>query len=452
MSTNSGRARPLKLPALIISMLLPLHASALPSFADQTGQPCSSCHMVAFGPGLTPYGMQFKLEGYVASDGPRRALPLAAMQLSSFTNTRAAQPGGAAPGFRGNNNVAADQTSIFYAGRISDHVGAFVQATNDGVAHQTAWDNLDIRYADHGPAGAHNVAWGISLNNNPTVQDLWNTTPAWGFPFAGSPLAPSPAAAPLLEGALAQEVGGLSAYTLLDNWLYLEAGAYRMLSARTQSNLGMAPDGETTLKGAAPYWRASLQHFWGGNYTSIGVFGMSARLNPGGDTSAGSDAVDDSGYDASYQYNDGGDHRFFLNATYLHERQDLAASVALGDASVARNDLNTLRVSAGWVYRQTWSFSGGYFNIDGGSDSTVYAPGDISGSANGSPDSRGFIHQVEYIPFGKGDSPLRPWLNLRLGLQFVAYSRFNGGKSNYDGSGRNAGDNNTLYVFMWWAL
>ena len=37
-------------------------ASAIPSFARQTGQPCASCHS-AF-PQLTPFGRRFKLNGY----------------------------------------------------------------------------------------------------------------------------------------------------------------------------------------------------------------------------------------------------------------------------------------------------------------------------------------------------------------------------------------------------
>ena len=32
--------------------------------------------------------------------------------------------------------------------------------------------------------------FGISVNNNPTVQDLWTSTPAWGYPYITSPLVP----------------------------------------------------------------------------------------------------------------------------------------------------------------------------------------------------------------------------------------------------------------------
>ena len=42
-----------------------------------------------------------------------------------------------------------------------------------------------------------------------------------------------------------------------------------------------------------------------------------------------------------------------------------------------------------------------------------------------------------------------PWLNTKLQLQYVGYDKFNGGKQNYDGAGRNASDNNTMYLLGW---
>jgi hypothetical protein len=41
---------------------------------------------------------------------------------------------------------------------------------------------------------------------------------------------------------------------------------------------------------------------------------------------------------------------------------------------------------------------------------------------------------------------------VRLGLQYTGYLRFNGGGANYDGSGRAASDNNSLFLFVWLAL
>jgi hypothetical protein len=51
--------------------------------------------------------------------------------------------------------------------------------------------------------------------------------------------------------------------------------------------------------------------------------------------------------------------------------------------------------------------------------------------------------------------PVRPllmftyWINTRISLQDTQYTKFNGGGSNYDGFGRNAGDNNSLYLLVW---
>jgi len=40
--------------AALLLLALPRTAHAVPSFAAQTGQPCTACHVGAFGPQLTP--------------------------------------------------------------------------------------------------------------------------------------------------------------------------------------------------------------------------------------------------------------------------------------------------------------------------------------------------------------------------------------------------------------
>src|SRR5206468_4756671 len=61
-------------------------ASAVPAFAQQTGQPCKSCHVGGFGPELTPFGREFKLGGYTLR--AHASIPVAAMAVTSFTHTR----------------------------------------------------------------------------------------------------------------------------------------------------------------------------------------------------------------------------------------------------------------------------------------------------------------------------------------------------------------------------
>src|SRR5262249_48042260 len=81
----------------------------------------------------------------------------------------AGQEGGAAPHFGTNNNFAFQQVSLFTGGRITDDLGAFIQGTYDGVARRFGWDNTDIRYANSVNIDGHNLLWGVSTNNNPTV-------------------------------------------------------------------------------------------------------------------------------------------------------------------------------------------------------------------------------------------------------------------------------------------
>jgi hypothetical protein len=120
-------------------------AQALPSYARQTGQQCAACHN-GF-PELTPYGRQFKLNGYVWSGGTWNLPPIAVELLSpTFTNVRKGMAGGLAPGF-GFNNDFAFTGSLFYGGKIFDSLGAFAQVRYDNVPNTIHWDNIDIRYA-----------------------------------------------------------------------------------------------------------------------------------------------------------------------------------------------------------------------------------------------------------------------------------------------------------------
>ena len=451
-SVRRGAAGWSRFGLLLIVLLAPTHAVALPSFAWQTGQPCAQCHVHAFGPALTSFGRQFKLNGYVLDRGDEPFIPIAATIQTSFTHTASAQPGGATPHTNANDNVVLDQVSLYYAGKILPKVGAFVQGTYDGVAGQAALDNADIRFANQGTLAGRPLVYGVSLNNNPTVQDVWNTTPAWGFPFASSPVAPTPAAVTLIDGTVAHQVLGLTAYTLWHQLLYIEAGAYGTLPASVQRAIGVAPTGEQQIDGLAPYWRLVLQREWPSQYVSLGTFGLHAQVFPGRDQSAGHDRFTDWGLDASYQWQQGAQHLAGLNATLIAETQHLTASHTLGNAEHTSDTLQTFRMHGYYTFMQTYGVTLGYFQTTGRTDHGLYAPAPITGSASGRPTSRGFITHIDYVPFGKANSFLRPWLNVRLSLQYVAYLTFNGGHANYDGFGRDASANNTLYLLSWFAF
>ena len=423
----------------------------MPSFARQTGYACSQCHYQSFGPALNSFGRIFKALGYVEGNSSKMP-PISAMARGSFTNTKEKQPGGAADDFGSNNNFALDEVSLFYAGRVWAKIGAFAQGTYDGVEKKVAIDNVDIRFATTGKVLGQEGIFGIDVNNSPTVQDLWNTTPVWGFPYSSSSLAPTPAASTIIDEGFAQQVVGVTGYTLWKDVLYLEIGPYATLPAGVQDALGIEPDGENRIKGVAPYWRAVLQREWNGNYISGGTYGLMSWVYPGRVKSAGTDRYTDIGFDITYQYSGFKKQFIALNSTLIKEFQNLSASKNLGDSSNSSDSLETFRTNLNYTVFSTIAFTAGYFQTTGSRDKGLYQPEPISGSANGSPDSKGYILELDYMPFGKVNSFLSPYLNLRTGLQYTGYLKFNGASHDYDGSGRDASDNNTLYLFVWLAI
>lgn len=424
-------------------------ARAVPSFARQTGFACSVCH-TSF-PELTPYGRLFKLQGYTFSTTASWIPPVAGMVQAEFTHTAQGQPGGVAPGFGPNDTLALNQASLFLAGKLAWKIGAFVQGTYDGVADHWAIDNTDVRFADTVQAASKPLVFGVTLNNNPTVQDAWNTTPAWRFPFQSSSVAPTPAAATLLEGALAQQVLGLGGYVFWNNLLYVEVTPYGTQSEDMQRSFGIDPTGEAQIQGLAPYWRIALQHDWTNQSLSVGTFGMVANTYPGRDRSQGTDRLTDIALDSQYQYL-GGAHVVTVGASWIHEAQDRRASRALGAAAHRSDDLQSFTATASYLYDATYGLSLSHFNLWGRRDVGLYAPEPIGGSRTGRPDSDGFVIQLDYLPFNKHPLPFYRWLNVKLSLQYVVYDRFNGARTNYDGFGRDASDNDTFNLFVWAAF
>ena len=419
--------------ALWAGASMPAHA--MPSFARQTGQECTACHIGAYGPQLTPYGMKFKLEGYTASNGQSN-IPLSAMAIGSWTHTAKDQD-------IGNNKGALQEVSAFLAGKLTDHVGTFVQATYSGIEHKTSLDNVDVRYAQSTRLGGKDAILGVSLNNNPGVQDPLNTMPAWRFPFTGSEYAPE-SASPLLAGTLEQQVLGLTAYTYFDNSFYAELGGYKSLSPSFLDKVNVGADAGK-INGTAPYWRLGYIKDNGGHAYSLGLYGMSAKLLPDR-VSGPSDDYNDIGFDASYQYLADKKNVYTLAASYLHESQKRHAAFAAGEADNLKGKLNRYDLIATYHYDQAYGLSADLFSTRGDADATLY------GSLNGKPDTNGLTLQADWTPFGKETSWGAPWANVRLGLQYTMYSKFDGASHNYDGTGRDAKDNNTLFAFVWTAF
>lgn len=446
------------LTVFVLLQLLPMNtAQAVPSFARQTGMSCDECHTVF--PELTPFGRIFKLGGYVLSRTGKPyefPPPMAGMAQASYTNskglTSGVAPFGSAHRATDKTNLP-QQLSLFYGGRIYDKVGAFVQGTYDGISNKIFLDMIDIRYSNNTLAWGKNLIYGLTLNNSPTAQDVWNTTPAWGFPFALSGVASTPAAGTIIDGALDQQVGGLGAYVFWNNLIYLEGTVYRTARNGVAKPLGAGTAIEQAVDGAAPYWRLALEQRRKNHFFMIGTYGMQADIFPAGHRSGLTDRYTDIAMDVQYQYMGtleakpmqelmpmagmpmakAGKHIVSAHATWIHESQDWKASFPLGNTANPSTFLNTFRMNMIYDYRSRLGDIGGsigYFSTTGKEDKRLYSSIPGEGSRTGRPDSNGFILEADY----------RPWQKIKISLQYIIFDKFNGARSS---------DNNILYALIW---
>jgi len=427
----------------------PRPARAVPAFAQQTGQACKSCHVGGFGPELTPFGREFKLGGYTLR--AHASVPLAAMAIASFTRTRKDQDP-APEHLSRNNNVTLDEAAMFIAGGLGQHLGGFAEITYEGIDRHFTWDNLDLRAVSTGKLFGADSTFGLSINNNPTVQDPWNTLPAWGFPFTDTEVSPTPDAAPLIDDALAQNVLGLTAYGWVGHHFYLEAGGYSSPAAGTLRFIGSDPADPGKINGVAPYARTAFQTDAAGGTFEIGGSFLKAALFPGRDRTSGfTDRYTDWGLDTSWQKTIGKSDGLSANLRFEHERGDLRASCALaliGDGSnvdCGRYRLDELRTAVRYTMHDKLGFTVSPFSITGSRNDNVF-------DGSGRPDSNGVMGQIDYTLWPNGDSPLGPLANARVGVQYTVYGKFNGRRHNFDGAGANASDNDALRVFTWIAF
>ena len=421
----------------------------VPSFSRQTGLACAACHYQF--PQLNGFGRLFKLNGYTLTglttiagmDSASKASlklspipPVAAMVVTSITHTSVALP-------KSQNSSALfpEQASIFFAGQVTPSVGTFVQLTYAAQDGAIGVDNIDVRYAKHTSLAEKDLLLGLTMHNNPTSQDVWNTVPAWGYPFMSSSAAPTPAASTLIEGGLAQQVLGLGGYALWNNLVYTEVTAYRSAQQGTHAPLDSASAG--VVSGVVPYGRIALQHEAGANYMMVGAFGFAgARLYPGGVTGP-TDRYSTLGLDGQLEHKLTGGGVMIGRASFIHEAQRLDASFLEEAAQEPRATVQTFRANVSWMPSLKYSGTLGVFGSSGSTDTLRFAPGAVSGSRTGSPNSSGAMAEFS----------VNAWQNTRVSLQYTAYQRFNGSSSAYDlVGGRSASANNTLYLYSWIAF
>ncbi len=440
-------------------------ARAVPSFAAQTGQPCQTCHIGALGPQLTPFGRNFKIKGYTITGGKGIAadVHLALWIQTEFSDIQKdLPPDGITPHFAKNDNVFLNAVSLFYAGRITDHVGVFLQGTYDNVAKVFAQDNSDIRVVGNARAFGHDVDYGFTFNNAPGWSDPYNSNYLWGYPYISNGIAPAPNASPILGGAVQDNSLGIVGYAWVDQHIYVDLGGYESQPPGYQKIFGESY-GPGSSTGIEPWSSLTYAWFWGNNNAHVGGHFFFGRYNPttgakarSSDGEFGHDTYSDFMLSNGYQYiGDDLVHVFTIDGFYDFEDQHLGGSSNILNpnyaSSHAANRLTEFREWATYYFEETYGATVGVDKIWGNRNEQLYNTGadDSTGSIKGSPNSTAFQFEVDWVPFGKPDSFAWPFINWKLGLQYTLYTQFNGSGRNYDGFGRSASDNNTLFLFLW---
>jgi hypothetical protein len=374
---------------------------------------------------------------------------------------------------------------VFLGGKITDNIGAFAQFTHDPYATQsddgkfhghTSADNIDLRYADRFIDLQRDLIVGVSVNNNPSLADPWNTAPAW---MQYVPV-PSPTSSRFIDGsapypsfAAGGNLGGITAYAFWNRTIYAELGGYGTSRGPLAfMHAGLANDEVTKLKGINPYWRLAWNHEWGPHSLMIGTTGMTAKIFDDPQDTSDSSTIHrtrDIGIDSQYQYLLD-PHSVTAQFAYMRSRRrfpDFLANQpvpfvdALGNPLAntnATDTTNVMRAKLTYVYRAKYGGSLGFFNLTGStntanqtsglspdtlavtSDPQAAAPSQrVAGNLSGNPATRGMTLEAFWTPIQY----------VRIGAQYTAYSRFNGAATNYDGFGRNARDNNSLFLYLW---
>jgi hypothetical protein len=419
------------LAVFLLAALAPAPSRALPLFARQTGQNCQACHAGGQFPELTAYGRMFKLTGYTLGE---RTVPLAAMVVASrsgVANTsKSADP---AADFQKNNEAFVATASLFLGGKVTDRVGAFAQVTYDPYATQDASgtfhghssvDNVDVRYADRFVSPDRDLIVGVSLNNSPSVSDPWNTAAAW---MQYVPV-PTPTSSRFVDGAApypgygaGAPIAGITAYVFWNRTIYAELGGYR--SARGAFRFlsaGVDADELTRINGLSPYWRLAYNREWGAHSLMVGTSGM--------DTSSPLHRTRDSTLDAQYQY--------------LLDPHSVTVQLVQERSRIDDDDATHLwRAKSTYVYNAKYGASAGFFDLAGQTNPANAAANPVDGNISGNPGTRGYTLEAFWMPVQYA----------RVGVQYTGYTRFNGASHNYDGFGRDARDNNTVFLYLWGA-
>jgi hypothetical protein len=330
-------------------------------------------------PQLTPWGRFFKLSGYTAGkplidkEGihyvPFGVLGQAGLTWAAQPNNTQGQPvvtqngSPEAYGFTGEVGT-----------KLTDFMGVFYEygVSNTFPGWKGAGGPTDIRATHFFHPGGHELLMGLDSNNDPSVQDVWNTVPSWGYPFYRSPQAVGAPGSPLIA-SLGVQTGSVGAYALFDRQFYVEVSMYRVGTGFFRwMNAGTSFRSANYLEGFNPYWRAYWTKEQGPNVFMVGTFGMHSNVYPDSTNPHGpTNTFSDTGFDSQYQRL-GETNKLTLRGSYIYEQQSWNGSFPLGAVSNPKGNLKTLNLNGAYALGESWTFSAGYFLSNGSNNAALY--------------------------------------------------------------------------------
>jgi len=290
------------------------------------------------------------------------------------------------------------------------------------------------------PGAVYNSAFALTPGFAPGFGNPWLAGTPWTAPFATPAYRSLSEASDLGEdlASPAFDIGGYDA--MWNDTCFSEIAAYGGLERDALRIAGMrAMNGADGLSGGIPYGRLTLRREFqeGQHNLGLGAYGLNVSVRPTAISGFGDDSYTDVAADATYRWIAHPEHAVSdtvsAHVLVLHESENLIASHAIFGTG-SSDDLTVFRGDASYSPGGNLTPTVQYFQIAGSPDPVRL------GTPDGSPNSKGWITEIDYRPSDNPASPFN-WLNVRLSLQFVAYSEF-------DGSSHNAAHNNTVLFHL----
>jgi len=288
------------------------------------------------------------------------------------------------------------------------------------------------------PNGLYNPGLALAPGFAPPVDNVGMTISAWNTYGAAPSYRSLPYTTTPDNDSASPSFDNSDYAAMWDDTKFSEIAAYGGLARDALRVAGMRAMGGAESD-AIPYGRLTLQRDFQDDQQQLvlGAYGTQASVRQTAISDFGDDSYTDVAVDATWRWvvhpERTGSNAFAAHVLILHEDENLMASHAIFGTN--KNDsLTMFRGGASWSWGGNVVPGVQYFQMTGSPDPIRL------GTLTGSPDSKGFVGEIDYVPTDDARSPLN-WFNARLSLQFVAYSEF-------DGLNRDASQNNTVLFHL----